>query len=170
MSAAGDLPVIRLAEAPDAEGLGRCHLACWREAYTGLVDADRLDAVLTRLDERVERWRRILAEPAGQLLAEHDGEVVGFASAGPGRDADLDLGTELYALYVRQVWWGSGLGHRLLQSALGEEDAYLWVFRDNARARRSYHRHGFVTDGVEKVNDRFGGVEIRLVRRGNRAR
>lgn len=96
--------------------------------------------------------------------------MTGFAAAGRGRDVDLDIGTQLYALYVRQIWWGSGLGHRLLQAVLGEEDAYLWVFRDNPRARRCYARHRFVPDGIQKVNDRFGGLEIRMVRRGNRTR
>lgn len=165
MSTTGDLPVVRLACVADAEDLARCQLTCWREAYTGLVQPDRLAALVADVDEAVQRWQRILGEFPGQLVADHDGAVVGFAGAGPGRDPDLDLTRQLYALYVRQVWWGRGLGHRLLQAALGDEDAYLWVFRDNPRARRCYARHGFVPDGAEAVDERFGGVEIRMVRR-----
>jgi len=166
VTGASSTPVIRPAVPADAEPLVHCHLACWREAYTGMVDPERLRLVLSDVADRVERWRHILVEFPGRLLAEHDGEVVGLAAAGPNRDAELGLRTELYALYIRQAWWGSGLGHRLLEAAIGDADASLWVFRENARARRSYTRHGFVPDGAEKHDDYFGGAEIRMVRRG----
>ncbi|WP_375426468.1 GNAT family N-acetyltransferase [uncultured Friedmanniella sp.] len=156
--------IIREALPDDAEGLGRCHLACWREAYTGLVPQDRLDVVLAAIDERVERWRRILAGFPGRLLAEDAGDVVGFAAAGASRDDDLALDQELYALYVRQAYWGTGLGHLLITAAIGEAAASLWVFRDNARARRFYAAHGFVPDGSEKLEPYFERLEIRMVR------
>ena len=156
---------VRPARPDDAEPLGRCHLDCWREAYTGLVDGPGFHAALTRVDERVERWRQILAGPPGTVVAVAAGEVVGFASAGPQRDDDLDLPVELYALYVRRARWGTGLGRELLQAVLGDAASSLWVFRDNARARGFYARHGYLPDGAEKVEDFFGGVEVRMVRR-----
>lgn len=158
-------PVVRPARPGDAELLGRCHLACWREAYTDLVDGPGLRAALARVDERVERWRQILAGPHGTVVAEAAGDVVGFVSAGPQRDDDLDLPLELYALYVRRARWGTGLGHRLLVAGVGEAPSSLWVFRDNARARGFYARHGYLPDGAEKLEERLGGVEVRMVRR-----
>ncbi|MBP2415666.1 GNAT family N-acetyltransferase [Microlunatus capsulatus] len=166
--------VVRPARPDDAGALGRCHLACWDEAYTGLVDGPGFRAALTRVDERVERWRRVLAGPHGTVVAVVAGEgagdaadeqVVGFASAGPQRDEDVDLPRELYALYVRRARWGTGLGHRLLQTVVGDDPCSLWVFRDNARARGFYARHGFQPDGAAKVEPFFGGAEVRLVRR-----
>jgi GNAT superfamily N-acetyltransferase len=164
-SAAPDGVVIRAARPEDAERLALCHIACWREAYTGMVDPDRLGTVLGAVDARTERWREILAGEHGTLLAEDRGEVVGFVSVGPGRDEDLDVTTELYAIYGRQPYWGRGVGHRLITEALGGADSFLWVFRANARARGFYAKHGYRTDGAEKLEEHFGGVEIRMVRR-----
>ena len=82
----------------------------------------------------------VAGEGAGDAA---DEQVVGFASAGPQRDEDVDLPRELYALYVRRARWGTGLGHRLLQTVVGDDPCSLWVFRDNARARGFYARHGF---------------------------
>jgi len=157
---------LRPATVADAESLARCHLACWREAYTGMVDPARLAQALGEVAARIERWRSILATAPGTLLAVEGDRLVGFAAAGPNRDPDVDLSTELYALYARRAHWGRGVGHRLLQATVGEEDSLLWVFRDNLRARRFYLAHGYRPDGTEKLEERLGGVEIRMVRRG----
>jgi GNAT superfamily N-acetyltransferase len=156
---------VRPARPADAEPLALCHLACWREAYTGMVDHDRLSAALAAVDQRTARWRHILAGEHATLVAEADGEIVGFASAGPGQDADRDLGSQLYALYVRQAYWGRGVGRQLITAAAGDQDGFLWVFRDNARARAFYARPGYRPDGAEKLEEHLGGVEIRMVRR-----
>jgi GNAT superfamily N-acetyltransferase len=160
---------LRGAKPADAEPLARCQLACWREAYAGLVEPARLDAVLAAVDQRIAGWRQILAADHGTVLAEDQGELLGFASAGPGRDPDLDLTTELYAIYARRSSWGRGVGHRLLTAAVGDADSFLWVFRDNLRARDFYTRHGYRPDGSAKDEPHFGGLEIRMVRRGGTA-
>jgi len=49
--------VVRPAVPDDAEALGRCHLACWREAYADLVDPARLAPFLADVDGFVGRWR-----------------------------------------------------------------------------------------------------------------
>jgi GNAT superfamily N-acetyltransferase len=163
--APADGVLVRAARPEDAGPLALCHLACWREAYTGMVDPDRPATAVAAVDRRTAGWRQILAGNHGTLVAEDDGELVGFAAAGPGRDEDLDLTTELYALYGRRAYWGQGLGHRLVTAVLGEADSFLWVFRDNARARDFYVRHGYRPDGAEKLEEHLGGVEIRMVRR-----
>jgi len=148
----------------EAEDLARCQLACWREAYTGLADPVRLAELLSRVEERVGRWREILVDPSRHRVASDDGTPVGFASAGPPFDADATTDLQLYALYVRRSHWDTGLGHRLLTASLGDAPATLWVFRDNERARRFYAAHGFVPDGSEQEEPHFGGVEVRMVR------
>ncbi|SDS81104.1 Acetyltransferase (GNAT) domain-containing protein [Friedmanniella luteola] len=160
----GPAPLLRGARPDDAEALGRCHLTCWAEAYGGLVDGDALAAALAAVDQRVDRWRQILAGEHGTTLAVAGEEVVGFVSAGPQRDDDLE-GVELYALYVRRPRWGTGVGDRLLTAAVGDAACSLWVLRANVRARTFYARHGFRPDGAERVDDLLGGVaEIRMVR------
>jgi len=161
--------LVRPAEQADADALGRCHVACWREAYTGRVDAGQLAVLVGDVAGRTESWRRILARRPRTLLAVAGAEVVGFASVGPQRDPDLDVPTELYALYLREARWGTGLGSRLLRTALGEVAASLWVLADNPRAERCYLRHGFVRDGALKHDPRFGADEVRMVRAGGSA-
>ncbi len=112
------------------------------------------------------RWEHSLRDESRRtVLAIAGGVVVGLCSAGPGRDADLAAVTELYALYVRASWHGTGLADRLIEPVIGGSAAYLWVADLNPRARRYYTRHGFAADGPGKENPEFGGIrEVRMVR------
>ena len=99
------------------------------------------------------------------ILAVYGDVIIGFARARPTPEPGLDIALHLSAINVRRAYWGSGVGQRLLDAAIGDHDASLWVFRDNARARAFYVRNGFAPDGVEQVEDFFGGlVEIRMIR------
>jgi GNAT superfamily N-acetyltransferase len=155
---------IREAAQPDAERLAPLHLIVWEEAYTGLVPQRLLDARRAEpVERRVERWRARLAWPHGTTwVAEsaYGGELVGFVSAGHGRHGSDDL--ELMALYVRRRRYGTGLGHRLLETAVGDEPAYLWVLDGNRRAVRFYERHGFAFDGAVEEEDE--GLHRRMTR------
>ena len=79
---------------------------------------------------------------------------------------DLRHLSEVYACYARATYWGSGLGGRLLEAAVGDTPASLWVFEANLRARSFYRKHGFAEDGTRKYDPRFGAEEIRMVRDG----
>ncbi|WP_418064121.1 GNAT family N-acetyltransferase [Pimelobacter simplex] len=156
--------VLRPLLASDAERMAHLHVAVWEEAYEGLVPAEILAARRAGVAERVDRWRTTAAtSPAATTVAEHDGELVGFVSVGPGRDTDIDLDGELWALYVRAAWWGRGLGHRMLTEALAARPSYLWVLDGNDRAAGFYRRQGFVPDGALRVEPE--GRELRMVRR-----
>jgi len=158
--------LIRAATLEDARAAAACHIACWREAYAGILDPDVLAARTSDLEARTERWRHIIANtPPRWLAVADDGEVVGFSAAGPGRDDDVDVPLELYAIYVRKAQYGTGLADRLLTKAVGDEPAYLWVFEANPRAQAFYARHGFRPDGARKAPPYFGEPEIRMVRR-----
>ena len=57
------------------------------------------------------------------------------------------------------------MGPRLLEAAIGDAPAYLWVFEANDRARGFYARQGFEPDGSSKPEPSFQEPEVRL-RRG----
>jgi GNAT superfamily N-acetyltransferase len=166
MSTPPDRVTIRRATPDDAEALGHLHVDVWDDAYTGLMAQSILDDRRANVEQRVERWREILTEHARTLVGEGPDGLLGFASAGPGRDNDLapELELELYALYVRASWWGTGLGYALLEEAIGDRAAYLWVLAGNARAIAFYERQGFRLDGTEHEHDE--GRHIRMVRAG----
>jgi GNAT superfamily N-acetyltransferase len=90
--------------------------------------------------------------------------VIGFATAGPAEEVGVQVSFTLNAINVRRAYWGTGVGQRLLDMTLGGREAFLWVFRDNARARAFYLRNGFSPDGAERVEPFFGPIEIRMVR------
>jgi ribosomal protein S18 acetylase RimI-like enzyme len=150
----------------DAEALTHLHLDCWDDAYTGLMPQRFLDERRADVPSRIEKWRTILEEHDNTLVAEDASGLVGFVSAGPGRDNDLEgeIDTEVWALYVRAGHWGAGVGYALLQAAIGDRAAYLWVLHGNDRAIRFYERQGFRLDGTRDEHDE--GLHVRMVRAG----
>ncbi len=175
-------PEIRVATVEDAEAAAWCHLLCWQDAYAGLAPADLLAQRTANVDQRIERWAQSIEAGATRWLAFNPAaetrgvtggpgsavgvrdQVVGFAGTSPGRDEDSPVPLELQAIYTRVAWWGTGLGTRLLDVAIGKDPAYLWVFEDNQRALGFYRRHGFAPDGARKHDGYFDLWEIRLVR------
>ncbi|MEU6184818.1 GNAT family N-acetyltransferase [Nocardia sp. NPDC047038] len=144
--------------------LAECHIACWREAYRGLVPAHVLDAF--DIGRRAEQWERDrLRYPGRTHVAVVDDVVIGFSSAGPPGDPDAVTPIELHALYVRSSWHGSGVADDLIRAALDPAaPCSLWVFEQNARAKAFYRRHGFVLDGTRKVEPFTAAIEVRMVR------
>lgn len=112
-------------------------------------------------------WGRLLADPdtAPVVVAEVDGEVVGFAQAAASRDEPPVRAEELSTLYLRAAQHGSGLGQALLDAVLAGRPASLWVAEENPRAIAFYRRNGFTPDGARQVDDAWEGLaEVRLVR------
>ena len=75
-------------------------------------------------------------------------------------------GTEIVAIHSLPESWGTGLGHAMLTQALkqiGNRKIFLWVFKENTRARRFYEKHGLHWDGTERVSEFDGAPEVRYV-------
>lgn len=145
---------IRAAGPDDAGGIAALHVASWRWAYRGLLADGVLDAL--NVEDRATMWTRLLAEDdVTVLVAEREGALAGFASAGASRDDDAAHGTgEIAAIYLAESDAGTGLGRALfvrIQDELrrrGFTRATLWVLEANARARRFYEREGWRWDGT----------------------
>jgi GNAT superfamily N-acetyltransferase len=155
---------IRQAVVADAEALSHLHLDVWDDAYTGLMPQGILDDRREKVAERIDRWRDILKGREPTWLAEDSEGLIGFASTGPPRDNDMDDTLELYALYARAAYWGTGVGYALFEVAVGDRAAYLWVLAGNERAIGFYERQGFRLDGTEDEQDE--GRHVRMVRAG----
>ena len=149
---------VRAATIGDTEAIARVHARSWQAAYRGVVPDDFLEGLSDAV--WVDRWRTIFTEPqagARTLVRDEGDEVTGFARIGPVRDPDPPGPgwDEVYAIYLDPRAWGRGAGSDLLRAALdtvadGVPGVSLWVFRDNARARAFYERHGFEVDGLEQ--------------------
>jgi ribosomal protein S18 acetylase RimI-like enzyme len=140
---------VRAAVPEDAESIATVHVRAWQEAYAHLLPAAFLEALDPR--DRLERWRRIIDEPSVAVcVAEVDAAVVGWATAGPGREAEAVRPLELEGIYVLAGAHGSGAGQGLLDAVLGDRPAFLWVAEHNPRAEAFYRRNGFRRDGAVK--------------------
>lgn len=159
---------IRPASVDDAPSLGRMHVRVWQEAYAGLMDANYLAGLDP--EARAERWVTIIEQmPSAQRtrVAVHrdSGEVVGFVTVDAARDDEPPTPTELWAINVLAAHHGTGLAQAMLDEALGDEDAYLWVVDGNERAQAFYRRNGFAADGGHQRDERLGVDELRMTRR-----
>ncbi|MEU1982384.1 GNAT family N-acetyltransferase [Nocardia sp. NPDC019395] len=145
--------------------MAACHIACWREAYQGLVP----DHVLAAFDpdRGAAAWARIAHEHSGKtaLVAEHGDEIIGFTGYGLPDELPAPAERELSAMYVRAPWYGTGLAQALMDSVLELHlSCYLWVFERNPRARAFYTKYGFVPDGTARAERFTTTTEIRMVR------
>ncbi|MCO4694346.1 GNAT family N-acetyltransferase [Streptomyces sp. RO-S4] len=165
-------PRIRPMTADDCAGVAGIRVAGWRYAYRGLVPQAYLDGM--DVAEEAGRQRARLAAGDGSvvdLVAEaEDGTLAGWAAYGPYRDGDVRTEDgELYALYVPPERIGQGLGRTLLTevtgrcAAAGHRRVFLWVLRDNARARRFYTAAGYTADGTEEHFE-LAGIQVPEVR------
>ncbi len=112
---------------------------------------------------------RELDEPDAVLAVARDHEVtLGFASAGPTRDADAPTAWELYAIDVVASALGSGLAQDLLATVVADRPVTAWTLCDNARALAFYLKEGFVVDAARRLHEGSGRAEMRLLRGGAR--
>jgi ribosomal protein S18 acetylase RimI-like enzyme len=155
--------VVRQATLADVEAIARVHVRGWQRAYAHVFAAEDLAGL--SVERRVGGWRQAVDEEI-LLVAEREGVVAGFASAGPSRD-DESVG-ELYAIYVDPDVLGTGVGRELIEEverrlvAAGFSDAELWVLEDNPRARRFYEAAGWKPGDTRPIE--VFGTEVPEIR------
>ncbi len=107
---------------------------------------------LARMDPKIEaaRWTRtagITRRTDNTLVADAEGEVVGYAIIGPrARGRTIAPSGEVYALYVETDWREHGVGRALMEAAFaafrdrGLKHAVVWCLDGNVAARGFYQR------------------------------
>jgi len=159
---------VRPATPEDAPAMARMHARSWPVAYEGLLPDQLIASVVARESDRVERWRRRLADasaPGGAFVAERDNRVQGVVFWGPSEDEDATSATaEIQAIYLDPDAIGQGVGRDLFAAAIADvsSNGYatitLWVLTANARARRFYEAAGWRPDGRTMVQRRPEGT------------
>jgi len=160
---------LRVPEPRDAAQIAALHVATWRETYTHLLPSGFFDDDFIR--GRRSMWDRVLGDPRAEWsvwIAEREGQVIGFATSGPGMEIDgvaPPRDRQLYMLYVAAAEHGGGAGQALLDAVLADAPAVLWVAKENPRAIAFYRRNGFELDGVEQTDPMVTSiVDARMVR------
>lgn len=155
---------VRPAVPEDADAIVGIRNTSWREAYAHLLSPE----FLANLVDDTERFRDGIARAVRSVtvVAELDGEVVGYAfAAPPPEDEDAPRDWCLFHIYQYAHVHGSGTGQALLDAVVGDRPAFLWTAEDNPRALAFYRRNGFVPDGTRKtIPDWESMATIRMVR------
>lgn len=113
-----------------------------------------------------------------RLVAEMNGEVVGWAALGPVSDRCVYGGVAEVAVYVASLVQGRGVGTTLLDALVrASEEAGLWtlqagIFPENVGSVRIHEKCGFRTVGkrerLGKMGDRWRDVLL-MERRSTKA-
>ncbi len=115
------------------------------------------------------RWLEHLSSADHTLVAECEGEVVGFITGGPIRDPLDSYDGELYAIYLLVKFQRSGIGTSLLielarrLDQAGLKSMAVWLFEANAAAR-FYEKLGAVRIGAKERE--IGGERLPLIAYG----
>jgi GNAT superfamily N-acetyltransferase len=139
----------------------------WRTTYRGIVP----DAYLAGLntEQRALRWRERLSTAEHILVAELNGEVVGFVSGGAIREPLEGYDAEIHAIYLLVRSQRTGIGTDLIielarrLDEAGFKSMVVWLFEANTAAR-FYEKSGAVRIGVKERE--IGGVRLPLLAYG----
>ncbi len=147
---------IRRAMMGDVESCARIQADSWRKAYRDILPEEEL--AKRGYEQRIDRWKQIIAEGPEQFVYEYNGKIIGFVGVCEPRDDDLGKETlELQGIYFAPEYLGLGFGRETIKFVLNKakEEGYkrvsLWVFAENGRAKRAYEKCGFRPDGKEKT-------------------
>ena len=122
-----------------------------------------------RSTEEQQAWLRAIADHYPAVVAQIDGEIVGWACAGPYRARKCYRGIGEFSMYVRRDWRGRSVGDLLLAALISEAERLgLWkllsrIFPFNAASRALCRKHGFREVGVYEKHARLDGRWLDVV-------
>lgn len=155
-----DVAQIRYGKPDDAGSLASTHEEAWRGAYQGLIPHLSLERMIARRGPAW--WQRALARRTPMVVLDFDGEAAGYATFGKSRMGQAPYQGEVFELYVRPVYQGLGLGHRLFRGArrrlndMGLRGTIVWALADNEAACNFYLELGGkpFAEGSETFGDK----------------
>ena len=150
--------IVRNAKFEDMARAGRIMSVSFRTAFADFVSRETMEAC-AREESCIALLEGIFRDGKVRFLMGGEAGMLAWQD-GPEE-------AEILALHTLPESRGTGLGAALLTEALnqiGRKPVFLWAFRDNARARRFYEKHGFRWDGTKRISEFDGAVEVRYVR------
>jgi L-amino acid N-acyltransferase YncA len=160
-------PRNRALERPNVEGV-RIRTASVDDAAViaeiynqGIEDRVAIFETERRFAEDQRAWLQSIAGRYPAVVAQIDGEIIGWAGAGPYRDRECYRGIGEFSMYVRRDWRGRGVGDLLLAALIKEAECLgLWklisrIFPFNEASRALCRKHGFREVGVYEKHARL---------------
>ena len=153
---------IRTATADDAAAIA--------EIYNqGIEDRVATYETRPRSAEDQQAWLQAIAGRYPAVVAQIDGEIVGWAGAGPYRDRECYRGIGEFSMYVHRDWRRQSVGDLLLAGLISEAERLgLWkllsrIFPFNEASRALCRKHGFREVGVYEKHARLDGRWLDVV-------
>ncbi len=161
---------VKLANRSDMRALAKIQVDSWSVAFKDILSKKTLEKYQD-VEEFTNFFESVFDSKKGTFyIAYLDekpcGEVFWCDSD---EEDNLDC-VEVVAFHSLKETWGKGVGKAMMDRTLqdilksGKYKAYLWVFKDNYRARKFYEKCGFKSDGVERISDLDGALEVRYWR------
>jgi len=116
-----------------------------------------------------QAWLQSIAGCYPAVVAEIDGQIVGWAGAGPYRARKCYRGIGEFSMYVRRDWRGQGVGDLLVGGLINEAERLgLWkllsrIFPFNEASRALCRKHGFREVGIYEKHARLDGPWLDVV-------
>lgn len=143
---------IRRARPEDLNRIAEIEVFCYRMNFYPIFREDAFYFGEFQVANRAEAHRAHL----DQILVYDDGVVKGFLQTADG---------EIRKLFVEPVLHGQGIGAKLLQYAVRQENArFLWALEKNERAIAFYRRNGFRTTRERKPEEGTAEFLVRMQR------
>lgn len=139
---------IRKGTLDDVKDISRIYALSWKSAYKGIVPQAYLDEL--KEDFWIPAFSAWLKKDiiSVQLILDN-GITVGCIAYGKSRDKSLPNWGEIVSIYLLPEYFGKRYGDKLLKCALsdleksGYRNIYLWVLKENQRARSFYEKNRF---------------------------
>ncbi|HBP63824.1 MAG TPA: GNAT family N-acetyltransferase [Desulfosporosinus sp.] len=161
---------IRRATLDDVKDISRIYALSWKSAYKGIIPQAYLDEL--KEDFWVSAFVEWIKDSVltVQLISEN-GRLVGCVAYGKSRDESLPYWGEIVSIYLLPEYFGKGYGNKLLESALldlkqsGYQDIYIWVLKENQRARHFYEKKKLQCNNDEYVFEIMGEqlIDVRYI-------
>ena len=160
---------IRKATIDDAKEISRIHALSWKAAYKGIVPQNYLDDLSENLwVQAIESWLKdnVLA---GQVMVVN-GNIIGCVTYGKARDKALSSWGEIVSIYLLPEYFAKGYGSKLLESAvlelnrLGFQHIYLWVLKQNERAKLFYEKNKWRCNEDDECTCEIAGKQLAEIR------
>lgn len=133
----------------------------WSDTYEGIIPSQIQKSFLNKSYSNAMMEMRL--ERTIMLMAEHEGEAIGFANF---TKVDEDGDAELIAMYLKPEHQRNGYGRQLLHSGLSYllngSQLFVYVESENKKARCFYEANGF--EFVEEFDELFEGHPLKTVK------
>jgi L-amino acid N-acyltransferase YncA len=144
--------------------------AAMAEIYNQGIE-DRVATYETELRSPEDRcaWLRSIAGHYPAIVAEVEGQLVGWAGAGPCRTRACYRGIGEFSVYVRRDWRGRKIGDLLLPALIAEAERLgLWKLLSriclfNEASRALCRKHGFREVGIYEKHAKLDGHWLDVV-------